>query len=140
MLAALLSALLMLEWHTGYVYKADIAEGFGSTVKYLSVRSDFPSLVLVLGMTVLPLVAIFLFKNRKKQKSQAMFALLVSVGFIALNLFRIENFNSSTAPTPQNGAYQLGSLLPVFVILFLILAIRGINKDEKLVRSIDRLR
>ncbi|HRO41361.1 MAG TPA: DUF4293 domain-containing protein [Flavipsychrobacter sp.] len=139
-LAALISGLMMLDWYTGYVYKADIPEGFGSAVKYLTVRSDFPSLVIAMGMTLLPLIAIFLFKDRKKQRAQTLLAMLVSVGFIAINLFRISNFNKNTSPAPANGSYQLGSLLPVLVILFLILALRGINKDEKLVKSMDRLR
>jgi ABC-type proline/glycine betaine transport system permease subunit len=39
---------------------------------------------------------------------------------------------------PDN--YGIGALLPSLAILFLILAIRGIRKDENLVRSADRLR
>jgi hypothetical protein len=53
---------------------------------------------------------------------------------------RINNLNHTTAPTPANGSYQLGSVIPVVVAVFLILALRGISKDEKLVKSMDRLR
>jgi hypothetical protein len=52
----------------------------------------------------------------------------------------IANFNSQANPAPTNGGYAFGSVLPIFSLVFLILAIRGINKDEKLVKSLDRLR
>ncbi len=37
-------------------------------------------------------------------------------------------------------SYQIGSYLPVIAIAFIILANRAIKKDEKLVRSLDRIR
>jgi hypothetical protein len=139
-LAALVSALLMLDWYTGYVYKADIAQGFGSVVKRLTVTEHFPSLIIAVVMVLVPLIAIFMFRNRKQQRSMTLVGILSCISFISVNLMRINNFNTSTAPTPTNGSYQAGSVLPVFVILFLILALSGINKDEKLIKSMDRLR
>jgi hypothetical protein len=38
------------------------------------------------------------------------------------------------------GNYDLTALLVLAIPVFLILAARGINKDEKLVKSLDRLR
>lgn len=40
----------------------------------------------------------------------------------------------------KDGNYGIGSVLPVAAIILLIIAISGIRKDEKLVRSVDRLR
>ena len=37
-------------------------------------------------------------------------------------------------------SYHVGCYLPVLAIAFLILANRAIKKDEKLVRSLDRIR
>lgn len=139
-LAALLSATLMLNWYTGYVYQADIAQGFGIVVKDLSVRSHFPTLIIAVVMTLLPLITIFMFKNRKQQRGMVAAGLLACFSFIGVNLMRINNFNHTTAPAPANGSYQLGSVIPVVVVVFLILALRGISKDEKLVKSMDRLR
>jgi predicted branched-subunit amino acid permease len=39
---------------------------------------------------------------------------------------------------PQN--YGIGVLLPSIAILFIVLAIRGIRSDERLVKSTERLR
>ncbi len=122
------------------VYRAQIVKEAGMLTEHLRVAAHFPSLLVAVLMVLLPLVAIFMFKNRKKQRSMVWGGLLVTVGFIALNLMRISNFNNSTTIQVADGAYYIGSVLPVVVLFFLILAIRGINRDEKLVRSLDRLR
>lgn len=41
---------------------------------------------------------------------------------------------------PGQGSYEIGFFLPAIAILFNILANRYIRRDEKLVRSVDRLR
>jgi len=138
-LAAIFSALLFLGY-TGVVYKADIPQGFGSVVRELTVSGHFPSLIVAVLMTLIPLVALFMFKNRKQQKTITLIGLLVSLMFTVLNLMRISGFEKNTSPQPVNGSYQIGSVIPILVIIFLILAIRGIRKDEKLIRSMDRLR
>jgi glucan phosphoethanolaminetransferase (alkaline phosphatase superfamily) len=139
-LAALISALLLLDWYTGYVFHADVAAGFTVSVQHLKVSAHFPSLILAVIMVLLPLIAIFLYKDRKRQKMLVWISLLAAVAFIGVNLMRIENFKNDTAPLPVNGSYDAGSVLPVVVVVFLILAMRGINKDEKLIKSLDRLR
>lgn len=140
LLASLISMLLLLDWHTGYVFYADIPQGFGSVVRKLSVTEHFPGLLLAAIMIVLPLITIFLYKTRKRQRSLCFVSILACISFIAVSLMRIENFKTSTSPAPTNGHYDLASLIPVATMVFLILAIRGINKDEKLIRSMDRLR
>jgi len=82
---------------------------------------------------------IFFFKNRKRQKSFVLLSLLSAVAFIAFSLMRIEDFKSS-APAPLNGSYQPGIVVVVAVMVLLILAFKGIRKDDKLVKSMDRLR
>jgi predicted branched-subunit amino acid permease len=42
--------------------------------------------------------------------------------------------------TLQAENYGIGIMLPSISILFIILAIRGIKKDERLIKSADRLR
>ena len=140
LLASLISATLLLSWHTGYVFAADVAQGFGSVVKRLTVTEHFPTLIIAVMMILVPLIAIFMFKDRKRQKMLTFVSILACLGFISVNLMRIENFKQDTAPTPTNGSYDAGSVIPVIVLVFLILAIRGINRDEKLIKSMDRLR
>ena len=138
-LASLISALLLTDWYTGYVYKADVPQGFGAVVKYLRVTNHFPSLLLAVAMIVLPFIAIFFFKNRKRQRSLGVFSIVLCIAFISLSMMHIANFSNGTPP-PQNGSYQAGMVIPVIALVFIILAIGGIRKDEKLVKSMDRLR
>jgi hypothetical protein len=58
--------------------------------------------------------------------------LLVSIINIVLFVNQTKNF--------VEGNYDLGSILPFIVPIFLILAAMGIYKDQKLVKSLDRLR
>lgn len=82
------------------------------------------------------LANIFNFKNRTLQKR---IILLTIVLIIAL-----AGWTASYALNTQGGIngvnYGVGAYLPVFSILFCLLAIRGINNDDKLIRSADRLR
>lgn len=139
LIASLISTLLMIDWYTGYVYKADVPHGLGAIVTNLRITDHFPSLLIAVIMVALPLVTIFFFKNRKRQRSLSWISLLASIAFIVVSLMRIENFKN-TSPMPRNGSYQAGIVVPVVVIVFLFMAINGIKKDEKLVKSMDRLR
>ena len=138
-LASILSALLMIDWYTGYVYKADIPKGFGAVVEYLRVTNHFPSLLLAVAMVAMPLIAIFFFRNRKRQRSLGIFSIVLCIAFISVSMMRIGNFNNGTPP-PQNGSYQAGMIIPAVAIVFIAFAVSGIRKDEKLVKSMDRLR
>lgn len=82
--------------------------------------------------------AIFLFKNRKRQRSLIWLAISLSFAFMALAIMHINNYSGGVETTKVT--FGIACFLPVFSIIFLILAVRGINKDEKLVRSMDRLR
>jgi hypothetical protein len=43
-------------------------------------------------------------------------------------------------PSFTSDNYGIGAMLPSIAVLLFILAIRGIRKDENLIRSADRLR
>lgn len=140
-MAALLSGSLLLDWYTGYVYKADIPNGLsGFTVQRLTVTSHFPTMILAVLMILAALVGIFTFRNRALQQRMTFMGILSSLSFVAVNLMRISNFEKTTTPAPVNGAYMFGSIIPILVLILVIMALLGIRKDEKLVRSMDRLR
>jgi len=86
----------------------------------------------------LALVSIFLFNNRKLQMSLSRFAIIANIiGFIlAIVLF----FNERESMGAQDPDDQLGVYLPILFIVFALLALRFISKDEHLVKSMDRLR
>lgn len=97
--------------------------------------------LLAIVVTALPLISIFMFKNRKRQINLALLAIVLNIGFIAFSLtfFKDDVLTKFNMPA-QSTSFGIGSFLPVAAIVFLAMAISGIRKDEKLVRSADRLR
>ncbi len=94
--------------------------------------------VLILIVTVLllagTLINIFNFKARKKQ-------LWITIGLFFLSLVNILLYWwKSGAPSFKEGSYNLGAALSLAIPVFLLLAAGGIRKDERLVKSADRLR
>jgi hypothetical protein len=94
------------------------------------------SVVLVL----IPIVTIFLYNDRKRQKM----LIFVEIALICLfAIWLVVSANSTLSLISQSvGAQNIGVgffLLPVAIIL-LAMAIGGIRNDEKLIKSADRLR
>lgn len=89
------------------------------------------------GITVLLcMVCIFQFKNRPMQKRLIMINMVLIIATAVLSVL-----NASLFPGGISGAsLHMGSALFVLALLFCMLAIRGIRKDEQLLRSADRLR
>ena len=93
--------------------------------------------IIILG--ILALICIFLYKNRKLQFKLSVLGVIFSLAYLFLEYYVVEN---SFKPEQGivTGSYQIGALLPVVMVVFYFLAARGIYKDEKLVKSMDRLR
>lgn len=89
-------------------------------------------LVLTVAVAIAALVVIFLYKDRKMQLKIA----LAVVGLAIVNIFL---FVTATEKFVE-GTYDLTAPVVIAVPVFVLLAIRGIYKDEKLVKSVDRLR
>ena len=82
------------------------------------------------------LLTIFLFKNRSLQKR-----LIGLIVILTLVVVVISGFNTQLLPGGPDGAkIKAGAFLPLIAIIFSMLALRGIRKDEQLLRSADRLR
>lgn len=80
----------------------------------------------------LAFVNIFFFGNRKLQLRLSVLGILLSIGVLVLYFLQIENFNS--------GSITLWCIFPFGVLGFYILALKGIRKDQQLLRSLDRFR
>ena len=94
--------------------------------------------VLILIVTVIliggTLFNIFNFKARTKQ-------LWFTIGLIFLSLLNILLYWwKSGVPPFMEGRYTLGAVFVVAIPVFLFFAAQGIRKDQKLVKSTDRLR
>ena len=89
-------------------------------------------LILTSILGTLCLFTIFVFKQRKLQLWLTILAIVIS----GLNIFLY--FNDKKNYT--GGGLALTSVFAFAIPVFLILAVRGISKDQKLVKSMDRLR
>jgi len=87
---------------------------------------------------LLAFINIFLFNNRKTQLLVGRIALVANI--IGLVLALILFFNDSQTLGNTNPNDELGIAAPIVYLIFGALALRYINKDEKLVKSMDRLR
>lgn len=109
-----------------------------NTVRRYLAAESLLSFALAVGIAVLALVAIFFYKNRPTQYKMAISGAILSGIVIALQVYAVEGFKESV-PMVQ-GTYQWGGLLPIAMMVFLFMAAGGIRKDEKLIKSLDRLR
>ena len=100
---------------------------------------DFLALTIATALIgAIPFIAIFLYKNRKQQITLAYVAILCILGHFFWLYNTTKQVIGNLKLQPEN--YGVGIFLPSVAILFLIFAIKGIRKDEKLIRSTDRLR
>ncbi|MDR0823704.1 MAG: DUF4293 domain-containing protein [Prevotella sp.] len=83
-------------------------------------------------------INIFLYKKRKAQiKTGILISLLILFFYVTLYVY----FQSYTAKYGLTfDKVQFGLALPIIALIFNILAIVRIKKDEKLVKSLDRIR
>lgn len=87
---------------------------------------------------MLPLAGIFLYRNRKQQASYCYIVIVLIIGYSFYLTETVKTVADNVTLRSEN--YGLGMILPSIAIVLVFMAIRGINRDEKLVRSADRLR
>lgn len=100
-------------------------------------NSSIPLMVAVILLAITVLVTIFLFKKRLLQIKITAILLLAHIGFVAA-LFYVAD--SLTKKFGADAVYQSGAYIALIPLVFVVLANRAIRKDEKMVRSTDRLR
>ncbi len=91
-------------------------------------------LVIITSMVaVVSMIALFLFKNRKLQIKISFLAILIE-------LILLFFYYSAIHALVGNGAFTVTALLHAAVIIFLLLAAKGIFSDDKLIKDSNRLR
>jgi hypothetical protein len=120
---------------------ADSSAPVANTVFADSLYSVFDSMPLMIGFglaALLALVAIFLFNNRKLQKNVASVAVLLALGAAGFAFGHYMQEADQLAGITIDD--EPGIFLPAVGLILAVMAVRFINKDERLVRSADRLR
>lgn len=99
-----------------------------------------PVLYPILMSLILSLLAVFSFKNRKRQltfNKINFLVVMISIVFVFVNFNQIE---STFSLVPENIDYGIGFFFPILAFVAILMANRAINQDEKLIKSMDRIR
>jgi Ca2+/Na+ antiporter len=97
-----------------------------------AVSGGIPILLLTIAIAMIAFITIGLYKNRTTQLRLSVLAILLEALLIFLYYRQTTAFIKGTP--------SVYSILHMCIVLFFVLAARGINKDEKLIKESDRLR
>ena len=110
----------------------------GSDQEFFSTTETLPVTILLSVLIAISLFAIFQYKNRVRQIRLCIFNIILHFGLVGLIYFYTKYTLS------QHNGIQSAFLWPVMLIfisiIFNYMAIKMIQKDELLIKSIDRLR
>lgn len=122
-------------------YHGQVAVGqYGHELRYLTAWPHFingrSGSMLILIVTIALIIGIgwniFNYKTRSKQ-------LWITIGLIVLSLLNIVLYWYDISEF-QEGGLSLTAVVALAIPVLLFMAARGIRKDEKLIKSTDRLR
>ena len=108
-------------------------DGNGNEVVAMDETSYFGAFAV---STILSLIAIFLYNNRKLQTVINRLNILLNLILLGVFVYRALTMSGATAVAEKG----IGMFIPILSIVLLVLANRAIRKDEQLVKSVDRLR
>lgn len=124
---------------TGSIFKVTFTEVIKSTggQGLEVIEKLLPLTILIIIIPIISLTAIFLYKKRKYQlvMSRVLITLnsILIIAVLHVSFRIISGYGAQLVP-----GFKM--ILPVLMLIFAILAFRGIRKDEQLVKSYDRLR
>lgn len=114
-------------------YSGDwLKDNFPDKVVDLNAQTNIWLTILTVMTGALAFVTIFLFDNRKLQLRLTYLGIFMSVILLVLYFVEMGSF--------VHGTVALWCIFYFAILGCLILAARGITKDEKLIKSMDRLR
>ena len=101
---------------------------------------SYYNVALFLVLTLINLVWTFCsYRNLKAQRVRAVISMVFIVLYCAMDLTFVVGFYGDL-PSVANFVPNIGIFLPLAALLFTGLAWRGIQRDYKLIRSVDRIR
>ncbi|MCK9179824.1 MAG: DUF4293 domain-containing protein [Bacteroides sp.] len=100
-------------------------------------HSTWGLFALLLMATLIAFITIFLYRNRILQIRLSIFNSLIVIGYYIAFWYFMSSFKSDLEAT-FNMSWTLS--LPLIALIFNYLAIRGIGKDEVLVKASQRIR
>jgi len=113
-------------------YTGNILENNMSRFEELEGGSNFFLLILTGASVLISAITIFLYKDRKTQFKLAIGGILLSIILLVIYFVQLKKFT--------NGNFALTAIFVFAILIGYIMAAKGIWKDEKLVKSLDKLR
>jgi len=111
-------------------------DSFGMSTAGEMVSPTWGVLFFVVLGAVLPLINIFLYKKRKMQMKICTVTIIVIIAFYLTFFVYLNSITGLDALQ----RVQYGIILPAVALVFVLLALSGIKKDEKLIQSLNRIR
>ena len=119
--------------------ETEVFGSFGFSMKTVEV-TIFPVIYNIAISLFLFLLSIFSFKNRKRQLQLNMVNFAVIIIFIALIFVDFDKIETAFNFEKEDINYGLGMFLPIVSLVGVFMANRAIKSDEKLIKSMDRIR
>lgn len=113
------------------------AFGFMLANKQVAFMPLYPILI---SSTLFALVSIFLYKARNRQLMINKINYLLILLVIVLMFIDFGTLDKALGENQTKVSYGIGMFLPITALVLNFLANRGIKNDEKLIKSLDRLR
>jgi hypothetical protein len=105
--------------------------------KVLTGSSYLPIFLLVVFAGLVAFGAIFLFKDRKSQKALCILGILLSLFILVMEYIRAAGLQASAS---YDGSWQISAALPIVMLVLFGMARSGVRRDEKMLKSLDKLR
>lgn len=144
LISAISSGFLMTGGIVNFIDKAgqQYFTGFSGIYKLNDSGSDLiaisvPLAAIIILIPVLSVISILLFKSRRIQKVLTLIIITFSLCLIILvtyySYILMKNYSTELVPGVK-------IVIPLIILIAAILSYRGISKDDRLVKSYDRLR
>jgi hypothetical protein len=110
----------------------DVAGHLTRTVSFLSLT------IITILLMVIAIVIMFRYSDRKQQLALSYGLILALIGFSFWMTQTVKEMAQGI--TFKLTDFYYGALMPTVAIIFVLMAIKAIKNDEKLIKSADRLR
>ena len=119
---------------TGYVFSVNsLVTSEGEVVS-----TNLPMTVLAIISLLLTTAIIFLYKRRILQIRLSIINVILLAGHYGMIAFYYFSYTNKLNAT--FGSVKIAALMPLIGLILSLMAVRKINKDESLVRSLNRIR
>ena len=105
---------------------------FDNTYDSLVATDNIPLMILTSALGTMIFITIFLFKKRGLQFRFCLLAILLELLVIFLYYRQLSLYSK--------GTFDLWAMFHLLVIVFLVMAMKGIQKDSKILKESERLR